>query len=352
MRKYLIVVRSQDLSKEVLSKIISKVSLAFELVINLEELTRAKNTHLGNHSKIILARQTLAIISKNNRSIIGRHINFALKKIHYVYNKRLIFLQNKYNLSILRSESIDVTINSGYELKCSRHPVTILAENITDSFIAMGWELVDGPEIETEYFNFDALNFPLYHPVRSEQDTFNIVSNGYKQVLRTHTSPVQIRTLLRCELPAYIISIGRTFRTDKLDSTHTPVFHQVEGLAVDKGLTMVNLRGILDMFARSQFGLKVSTRFRPHFFPFTEPSAEVDIWFQNKKGGAGWVEWGGCGMVNPKVLHICGIDSSIYSGFAFGMGLERTLQFNNKISDMREIVEGDIRFSLPFGVGA
>jgi phenylalanyl-tRNA synthetase alpha chain len=173
-----------------------------------------------------------------------------------------------------------------------------------------------------------------------------------RQVLRTHTSPVQIRALLERELPVYVISLGRTFRTDELDATHTPVFHQVEGLAVDKGLTMANLRGTLDALARAEFGPAGRTRFRPHFFPFTEPSAEVDVWFENKKGGPGWVEWGGCGMVNPNVLRACGIDPAEYSGFAFGMGLERTLQFRNGIPDMRDMVEGDVRFSLPFGVGA
>ena len=216
-----------------------------------------------------------------------------------------------------------------------------------------GRELAEGPEVETEQFNFDALNFPPDHPARSEQeDTFYIAPDGSRQVLRTHTSPVQIRALLERDLPVYIISIGRTFRTDELDATHTPVFHQVEGLAVDKGLTMAHLRGTLDAFARSEFGPQGRTRFRPHFFPFTEPSAEVDVWFENKKGGPGFVEWGGCGMVNPNVLRACGIDPEIYSGFAFGMGLERTLQFRNGIPDMRDMVEGDVRFSLPFGVGA
>ncbi|MBU3750039.1 MAG: phenylalanine--tRNA ligase subunit alpha, partial [Mycobacterium sp.] len=199
--------------------------------------------------------------------------------------------------------------------------------------------------------NFDALNFPPDHPARSESDTFHIAPEGSRQLLRTHTSPVQVRALLSRELPVYIVSIGRTFRTDELDSTHTPVFHQVEGLAVDRGLTMAHLRGTLDAFARSEFGPTARTRMRPHFFPFTEPSAEVDIWFENRKGGPGWVEWGGCGMVNPNVLRAAGIDPEVYSGFAFGCGLERTLQFRNGIPDMRDMVEGDVRFALPFGVG-
>jgi phenylalanyl-tRNA synthetase alpha chain len=171
-------------------------------------------------------------------------------------------------------------------------------------------------------------------------------------VLRTHTSPVQARTLLHRDLPVYVVCPGRTYRTDELDSTHTPVFNQVEGLAVDKGITMAHLKGTLDAFARAIFGENSKTRLRPHFFPFTEPSAEVDVWFEEKKGGAGWVEWGGCGMVNPNVLRACGVDPEIYSGFAFGMGIERTLQFRNGIPDMRDMVEGDIRFTLPFGTEA
>lgn len=250
------------------------------------------------------------------------------------------------------AEGIDVTLPSTRVPAGARHPIIMLAEHVADTFIAMGWELAEGPEVETEQFNFDALNFPADHPARGEQDTFYIAPEDSRQLLRTHTSPVQIRTLLARELPVYIISIGRTFRTDELDATHTPIFHQVEGLAVDRGLSMAHLRGTLDAFARAEFGPSARTRIRPHFFPFTEPSAEVDVWFANKIGGAAWVEWGGCGMVHPNVLRATGIDPDLYSGFAFGMGLERTLQFRNGIPDMRDMVEGDVRFSLPFGVGA
>ena len=211
-------------------------------------------------------------------------------------------LRAERDAAVLVAETIDVTLPSTRQPVGARHPITILAEHIADTFVAMGWELAEGPEVESEQFNFDALNFPPDHPARSESDTFHIAPEGSRQLLRTHTSPVQVRTLLERELPVYIISIGRTFRTDELDSTHTPVFHQVEGLAVDRGLTMAHLRGTLDAFARSEFGPTARTRMRPHFFPFTEPSAEVDIWFENKKGGPGWVEWGGCGMVNPNVL--------------------------------------------------
>ena len=169
-------------------------------------------------------------------------------------------------------------------------------------------------------------------------------------ILRTHTSPVQARTLLERGVPVYIACPGKVFRTDELDATHTPVFHQVEGLAVDKGLTMANLRGTLDHFARAMFGPQARTRLRPSFFPFTEPSAEMDLWFPAKKGGPGWIEWGGCGMVNPNVLRSCGIDPQVYSGFAFGMGIERTLMLRHGVGDMHDMVEGDVRFSTQFGM--
>jgi phenylalanyl-tRNA synthetase alpha chain len=341
-----------DLSEEALAKVVSAAEHAFDLAADLDTLARAKTEHLGDRSPLALARQALGSLPKADRADAGKRVNIVRARAQRSYDERLAALRAERDAEVLIAESIDVTLPSTRQPIGARHPITILAEHVADTFVAMGWELVEGPEVETEQFNFDALNFPPDHPARSEQDTFYIAPDGSRQVLRTHTSPVQIRTLLERELPVYIISIGRTFRTDELDSTHTPVFHQVEGLAVDKGLTMAHLRGTLDAFARSEFGPHARIRFRPHFFPFTEPSAEVDVWFENKKGGPGFVEWGGCGMVNPNVLRACGIDPEVYSGFAFGMGLERTLQFRNGIPDMRDMVEGDIRFSLPFGVSA
>jgi phenylalanyl-tRNA synthetase alpha chain len=339
------------LSQESLTKAVSAARHAFELAADLDALARAKTEHLGDRAPLALARQALAGLPKADRSEAGKLVNVARGDAQRSYDERLAALRAERDAAVLVAEAIDVTVPSTREPIGARHPITILAEHVADTFVAMGWELAEGPEVETEQFNFDALNFPPDHPARSESDTFHIAPEGSRQLLRTHTSPVQVRTLLERELPVYIVSIGRTFRTDELDSTHTPVFHQVEGLAVDRGLTMAHLRGTLDAFARSEFGEGARTRMRPHFFPFTEPSAEVDIWFPNKKGGAGWVEWGGCGMVNPNVLRAAGIDPEVYSGFAFGMGLERTLQVRNGIPDMRDMVEGDVRFSLPFGVG-
>jgi len=340
-----------DLSQESLTEAVSAARHAFEQAADLDALARAKTDHLGDRAPLALARQALATLPKADRAEAGKLVNVARGDAQRSYDERLAALREERDAAVLVAEAIDVTLPSTRQPVGARHPITILAEHIADTFIAMGWELAEGPEVETEQFNFDALNFPPDHPARSESDTFHIAPEGSRQLLRTHTSPVQVRTLLDRELPVYIVSIGRTFRTDELDATHTPVFHQVEGLAVDRGLTMAHLRGTLDAFARSEFGEGARTRMRPHFFPFTEPSAEVDIWFPNKKGGPGWVEWGGCGMVNPNVLRAAGIDPEEYSGFAFGMGLERTLQFRNGIPDMRDMVEGDVRFSLPFGVG-
>ena len=339
------------LSQGSLSQVVIAARQAFASAVDLDVLARAKTDHLGDRAPLALARQALAALPKADRADAGKRVNEARGEAQHSYDERLAVLRAERDAAVLVAEAVDVTLPSTRQPVGARHPITILAEHVADTFVAMGWELAEGPEVETEQFNFDALNFPPDHPARSESDTFHIAPEGSRQLLRTHTSPVQVRTLLDRDLPVYIVSIGRTFRTDELDSTHTPVFHQVEGLAVDRGLTMAHLRGTLDAFARSEFGPTARTRMRPHFFPFTEPSAEVDIWFPNKKGGAGWVEWGGCGLVNPNVLRAAGIDPEVYSGFAFGMGLERTLQFRNGIPDMRDMVEGDVRFSLPFGVG-
>src|SRR4051812_1053487 len=339
-----------DLSEEALTKAVSAAQHAFDLAADLDELGRAKTEHLGDRSPIALARQALGSLPKADRADAGRLVNVARTDAQRTYDERLAALRAERDAAVLVTERIDVTLPSTRQPIGARHPITILADHIGDTFVAMGWELAEGPEVETEQFNFDALNFPPDHPARSEQDTFYVAPEGSRQVLRTHTSPVQIRALLERDLPVYIISIGRTFRTDELDATHTPVFHQVEGLAVDKGLTMAHLRGTLDALARSEFGPEAVTRWRPSYFPFTEPSAEFDVWFPEHRDGPRWVEWGGCGMVNPRVLVACGVDPEEFSGFAFGVGIERALQFRSGVGDMRDIVEGDVRFTTAFGV--
>jgi phenylalanyl-tRNA synthetase alpha chain len=270
--------------------------------------------------------------------------------VQEAFDERHAALVRERDERVLVEETVDVTLPWDRLPRGARHPLSLLAERIADVFVGMGWEVAEGPEVESAWLNFDALNFKKDHPARTMQDTFWTEPADNAIVLRTHTSPVQARTMLTREPPIYVICPGRVFRTDPYDATHSPMFHQVEGLVVDKGITMAHLRGSLDHMLGALFGDGISTRFRPSYFPFTEPSAEVDVWFPEKKGGAGWVEWGGCGMVNPNVLRACGIDTDVYSGFAFGMGIERTLQFRNGIPDMRDMVEGDVRFSRAFGI--
>ncbi len=340
------------LSAENLDAAVQKAREAFAGAADLEALASVKPGHLGDRSPVLLARREIGALPPKAKAEAGKRVNEAQSAIKTAFDERHAVLQVERDERVLRDESVDVTLPWDRFPRGARHPITTLAERIGDVFVAMGYEIAEGPELETEWFNFDALNFGKDHPARSMQDTFYVAPNDSSLVLRTHTSPVQARTLLSRELPVYVVCPGRTFRTDELDATHTPVFHQVEGLAVDKGLTMGHLKGTLDSFARAMFGEDSKTRLRPSFFPFTEPSAEVDVWFPEKKGGAGWVEWGGCGMVNPNVLRACGVDPDVYSGFAFGMGLERTLQFRNGLPDMRDMVEGDVRFTQPFGTEA
>ncbi|MFT3899876.1 MAG: phenylalanine--tRNA ligase subunit alpha [Gordonia sp. (in: high G+C Gram-positive bacteria)] len=325
---------------------------AFAAAADLDALAVAKTEHLGEKAPVSLARRALGTLPGDQRAAAGKAVNEVRTRVTDALSARTAELEAERDAAVLESETIDVTLPSGRRRVGARHPITVIAEQIADVFVGMGWEIAEGPEVEAEHYNFDALNFLPDHPARSMQDTFYIAPEGSRQVLRTHTSPVQVRAMLDRDLPIYVACPGRTFRTDELDATHTPVFHQIEGLAIDRGLTMAHLRGALETLAHALFGPDTTTRMRPSYFPFTEPSAEVDVWFPAKKGGAGWVEWGGCGMVNPNVLRASGIDPDEYSGFAFGMGLERTLQFRNDITDMRDMVEGDIRFTAPFGPAA
>jgi phenylalanyl-tRNA synthetase alpha chain len=343
---------AEALTPETLRAAIKNAEADFQQAKDLDALAAVKPAHLGDHSPLLLARRAIGSLSKEEKAEAGKRVNEARQAIQTAFDTRRAALQAERDERVLRDEAVDVTLPWDRVPRGARHPITTVSERVADVFVAMGWEVAEGPELEAEWFNFDALNFGKDHPARQMQDTFYVGEPGSGLVLRTHTSPVQARTLLHREPPVYVVCPGRTYRTDELDATHTPVFSQVEGLAVDKGITMAHLKGTLDAFARAMFGSASKTRLRPHFFPFTEPSAEVDVWFEEKKGGAGWVEWGGCGMVNPNVLRACGVDPQVYSGFAFGMGLERTLQFRNGIPDMRDMVEGDIRFTLPFGTEA
>ena len=341
-----------QLTEEALDSAAAAAIEAFENAADLSALEEAHRQHLGEKAFIPQARRALGTLPKDQRKDAGRMVNMARGRVEKRFAQLRELREAEYRAQQLKEEAVDVTLPTTRGEVGAMHPITTLSEQIADIFVGMGWEIAEGPEVEAEYFNFDALNFIPDHPARTLQDTFYIGEPGSKQVMRTHTSPVQVRSMLDRDVPLYIACPGRVFRTDELDATHTPVFHQIEGLAVDKGLTMAHLRGTLDHLAKTLFGPAAKTRMRTNYFPFTEPSAEVDVWFENKKGGAGWIEWGGCGMVNPNVLRAVGVDPEEYQGFAFGMGLERTLQFRNGLTDMRDMVEGDVRFTLPFGVQA
>ncbi|AYY13639.1 phenylalanine--tRNA ligase subunit alpha [Actinobacteria bacterium YIM 96077] len=331
---------------------------------DLDELKQVKVAHTGDRSPLALANREIGALPPQARKEAGQRVGGARKEVARALEARQQELEAERDERVLVEEAVDVTLPWDRAPKGARHPLTTIQERIGDVFVAMGWEIAEGPEAEAEWLNFDALNIGPDHPARTMQDTFFVESEESGLVLRTHTSPVQARTMLSRRPPIYVICPGRTFRTDELDATHTPVFSQVEGLAVDEGLTMAHLKGTLDHFASSMFGDGISTRLRPSYFPFTEPSAEMDLQCFVCRGASvgdperpcrtcgseGWIEWGGCGMVNPRVLVACGVDPERYTGFAFGMGLERTLMFRHGIEDMHDMVEGDVRFTTAFGM--
>ena len=338
------------ISESTVSAAVDVALAAISAASDTAGLTLVKAGHLAESSPLAKLNATLRDVAPTDKAAFGKLVGQARSRLNQVFIAREAELAAAEETGRLAAETVDVTALPSRWTPGARHPLNLLQEYIADIFVGMGWEVAEGPELENEWFNFDALNFDEDHPARAMQDTFFIEPVDSHLVLRTQTSPVQIRSLLTRELPVYVISPGKVFRTDELDATHTPVFHQVEGIAIDKGLTMAHLRGTLEHFARIVFGDGAKIRLRPNYFPFTEPSAEMDVWQPNAKGGARWVEWGGCGMVNRNVLRAAGIDPDEYQGFAFGMGIERTLQFRNDLNDMRDMIEGDIRFSQQFGM--
>lgn len=334
------------LDKAQIEQELAKALSAISLATDLDALKQIKIDFVGDKSPLAKANQALGSLEVTQRAEFGKLIGQARASVNSTFELKSNDLSDKRDLVALQTEKVDVSLPVSRVLKGGLHPLTILTNEIADLFIGIGYNIAEGPELESEWLNFDALNIPADHPARTMQDTFFIEPIEAKLVLRTHTSPVQIRTMLNQKPPIYVICPGKTYRADELDATHTPVFHQVEGLVIDENITMADLKGTLDYFAKSIFGKNVQTRLRPSFFPFTEPSAEVDIFFNGR-----WIEWGGCGMVNEKVLIACGVDTKKYSGFAFGMGLERTLMVKHGITDMHDIVEGDVRFTQSFGVG-
>jgi phenylalanyl-tRNA synthetase alpha chain len=339
---------------------------AFTQATTLDELKAAALAHDGDRSPLALANREIGALPPAARKAAGQRIGPARGRVKQALAKRQSELEADRDRRVLVEEAVDVTLPTDRAPRGARHPLTTVMELVSEVFLDMGWEVAEGPEAESAWFNFDALNTPAQHPSRDLTDTFWVGSEGSGVVLRTQTSPVQIRAMLARQPPIYIVCPGKVFRTDELDATHSPVFHQIEGLAIDEGLTMAHLKGTLDHMAEALFGEGIVTRLRPHYFPFTEPSAEMDIVCFVCRGESvdnpdrpcrtckseGWIEWGGSGMVDPRVLVACGIDPERYSGFAFGMGIERALMFRSDAADMRDIVEGDVRFTKAFGVEA
>lgn len=325
-----------------------------------EELKALRARYSGGESEMTRASKAIGGLPVEGKKAAGQLMSKLRADFGRAFAAKEAELKELEERKALEAETVDVTMPTDRHPLGARHPLSALMEDIQDFFISMGWQIADGPEVETEWYDFDALNFGPDHPARQMQDTFYIKGDkardaagfkGSNMVLRTQTSSDQVRGLLTRGVPLYVACTGRVFRTDELDATHTPVFHQVEAIAVDKNLTMANLKGTLDALATAMFGPEAKTRLRPSYFPFTEPSAEMDLWFPDKKGGPGWIEWGGCGMVNPNVLRSAGLDPDVYTGFAFGMGIERTLLLRHDINDMHDLVEGDVRFSKQFAMG-
>jgi phenylalanyl-tRNA synthetase alpha chain len=332
---------------------------AIEAAADLAALKQVRLDHAGDRSPLALANREIGALPPQARKEAGQRVGQARGAVNQAIAARTVVLEAEHEERMLVEETVDVTLPTDRRPRGSRHPLTTGAERIEDIFVAMGWEVAEGPVVEAEWLNFDALNLGADHPARTMQDTFWTEPADHHLVLRTHTSPVQARTMLTQEPPIYVVCPGRVFRTDEYDATHSPMFHQVEGLVVDEGITMAHLKGSLDHFAGRMFGEGIATRFRPSYFPFTEPSAEVDLRCFVCRGvdsdacrtcrGEGWIEWGGCGVVNPRVLTACGVDSDRYTGFAFGMGIDRTLMFATGAADLRDFFEGDVRFSSAFG---
>ncbi len=331
---------------------------------SLEKLKEVRLAHAGDRSPLALANREIGALPPAARADAGKRIGAARGAVGQALKQRQAELEEERDQRVLVEETVDVTLPWDRAPQGARHPVNLILERMSDVFVSMGFEVAEGPEVEAEWFNFDALNFKPDHPARTMQDTFFVESEESGLVLRTHTSPMQIRALLSRPLPVYVVGPGKTFRTDELDATHSPVFHQLEGLAVDEGLTMADLKGAIEAFVTGMFGDALPVRLRPSYFPFTEPSAEVDMQCFVCRGASvepgappcrtcgseGWIEIGGCGMVNPRVLTACGVDAERYSGWAFGLGGERTLMFRHGVEDMHDMVEGDVRFTLPFGM--
>ena len=319
-----------------------------ETAKDLDALNDIRVSVLGKKGELTQVLKSMKDVAPEDRPKVGQMVNDTRAAIENVLEKEKTMLQRKIREEKMKREVIDVTLPGKKKMTGHRHPNQIALEDLERVFIGMGYEVVEGPEVELDHYNFELINIPATHPAKDEQDTFYITKDI---LLRTQTSPVQARIMEQGRMPIRIISPGRVFRSDEVDATHSPSFHQVEGLVVDKGITFADLKGTINQWAKEFFGPDTKTKFRPHHFPFTEPSAEVDVTCFKCGGkgcrmckGSGWIEILGCGMVHPKVLHDCGIDPEEYSGFAFGIGLERIALLKYEIDDMRLLYENDKRF--------
>lgn len=341
--------------KEQLQAIQQKTMARLGEVADLKTLDDIRVHILGKKGELTSILKGMKDVAKEDRPMIGALVNEVRQTIESELEKAKAELAAKAREKQLIEEVIDVTMPSKKKVLGHRHPMNIVLEDLKNIFIGMGYQIASGPEVEEDYYNFKALNIPEDHPARDEQDTFYIDKNF---VLRTSTSPTQVHVMEGSKPPIRVIAPGRVFRSDEVDATHSPMFHQIEGLVIDENITMADLKGALNEFVRELYGDNAKTRFRPHYFPFTEPSAEVDVSCfkcggEDSEGcnickGTGWIEILGCGMVHPKVLEMSGIDPTKYSGFAFGMGLERITMLRYGIEDLRLFYENDIRFLKQF----
>ena len=338
--------------REQLEQIRAEAEAAMENAASLQELDAVRVKYLGKKGELTAVLKTMGKLSPEERPKVGQMANEVREVITAGIDRRNELLKAAQQELKLKNETIDVTLPGTKVEIGHRHPLSIVLDEVKEIFLGMGFEVVGGPEVEWDYYNFEALNIPKDHPARDTQDTFYITEN---MLLRTQTSGVQIRTMENKKPPIRMIAPGRVFRSDAVDATHSPLFHQLEGLVIDRGITMGDLKGTLEMFAKRMFGEETKIRFRPHHFPFTEPSAEVDVscFVCGGKGcrlckGEGWIEILGAGMVHPNVLRNCGIDPEEYSGFAFGLGIERIAILKYHIDDMRLLYENDIRFLNQF----
>lgn len=338
--------------KEQLQKIREEAQKELESIKDLSALDNIRVKYLGKKGELTSVLRGMGKLSAEERPVIGQLANDVRARLEELIEKAKGDIADKEMESKIQKEKIDVTMPGKRHPMGRKHPLTTVLDELKDIFIGMGFSIADGPEVEYDKYNFELLNIPKNHPARDTQDTFYISENV---VLRTQTSPVQIRVMEQQKPPIRVIAPGKVFRSDTVDATHSPVFHQIEGLVVDKGITMGDLKGTLEMFVKKLYGDDVKVRFRPHHFPFTEPSAEVDVscFVCGGEGcrvckGEGWIEILGCGMVHPKVLENCGIDPEVYSGFAFGVGLERIVMRRYDIDDLRLFYENDLRFLKQF----